>query len=63
MKFLLVIYGTLYIIDFYLHLKYHRSLIGEGTMLLDALRLFVAFGGVILIVAFWYWVMDSLGTF
>lgn len=32
-------------------------------MLLDALRLFVAFGGVILIIAFWYWIMDSIGTF
>lgn len=32
-------------------------------MLLDALRLFAAFGGVIVIIAFWYWVMDSIGTF
>lgn len=32
-------------------------------MLLDVLRLSVAFGGVVLIVWFWYWVMDSIGTF
>lgn len=32
-------------------------------MVLDMLRLAVAFGGVVLIVAFWYWMMDSLGTF
>jgi hypothetical protein len=32
-------------------------------MLLDALRLFVAFGGIVLIVAFWYWLMDAIGTF
>jgi len=32
-------------------------------MLLDALRLFMAFGGVIVMIAFFYWLMDSLGTF
>ncbi len=32
-------------------------------MLIDALRLFVTFGSVVLIVAFWYWLMDSTGTF
>lgn len=32
-------------------------------MWVDMLRLFVAFGGVILIIAFWYWLMDSIGTF
>jgi hypothetical protein len=32
-------------------------------MLLDTLRLIVAFGGVAVIVAFWYWFMDSTGTF
>jgi len=32
-------------------------------MVLDLLRLVVAFAGVALIVAFWYWLMDSIGTF
>ena len=32
-------------------------------MLLDCLRLAVAFGGIALIVAFWYWLMDAIGTF
>jgi len=32
-------------------------------MLLDILRLAVAFGAIGLIVAFWYWLMDSIGTF
>jgi hypothetical protein len=32
-------------------------------MLLDMLRLGVAFGGVVVLVAFWYWFMDSTGTF
>jgi hypothetical protein len=32
-------------------------------MLLDILRLTVAFGGVGLIIAFWYWLMSSIGTF
>jgi hypothetical protein len=32
-------------------------------MLLDILRLAVAFGTVALIVVFWYWLMDSIGTF
>jgi hypothetical protein len=32
-------------------------------VLLDLLRLTVAFGGVVLLVAFWYWLMDSIGTF
>lgn len=32
-------------------------------MVLDLLRLAVAFGGVALLVAFWYWLMDSIGTF
>jgi hypothetical protein len=32
-------------------------------MLLDILRLGVAFGTVALIVVFWYWIMDSIGTF
>ena len=31
-------------------------------MWVDILRLLVAFGGVILIIAVWYWLMDSLGT-
>ena len=29
----------------------------------DILRLAVAFGGVSLIIAFWYWLMDAIGTF
>jgi len=32
-------------------------------MLIDALRLLVTFGAVVLIVGFWYWLMDSTGTF
>lgn len=32
-------------------------------MLVEILRLTVAFGSVVLIVAFWYWLMDSIGTF
>lgn len=32
-------------------------------MLLDCLRLLLAFGSVALLVAFWYWLMDSIGTF
>lgn len=32
-------------------------------MLIDILRLFVTFGSVVLMVAFWYWLMDSTGTF
>lgn len=32
-------------------------------MLIDALRLIVTFGAVVLIVAFWYWLMESTGTF
>lgn len=32
-------------------------------MLLDMLRLAVAFGLIALIVWFWYWLMESLGTF
>ena len=32
-------------------------------MLLDILRLLVAFGGVAAIIVFWYWLMDSIGTF
>jgi hypothetical protein len=32
-------------------------------MALDILRLAVAFGAVALIVLFWYWLMDSIGTF
>jgi hypothetical protein len=32
-------------------------------MVLDLLRLTVAFGGVALLVLFWYWLMDSIGTF
>jgi len=32
-------------------------------MWVDILRLLVAFGGVALIIAFWYWLMDSIGTF
>ena len=32
-------------------------------MLLDILRLTVAFGSVALMVVFWYWLMDSIGTF
>lgn len=32
-------------------------------MLLDTLRLGLAFGGVALIIYFWYWLMDSIGTF
>ncbi len=32
-------------------------------MLLDILRLAVAFGGIALIVWFWYWLMESFGTF
>lgn len=32
-------------------------------MLLDILRLAVTFGAVALLVAFWYWLMDSFGTF
>lgn len=32
-------------------------------MLEDILRLTIAFGSVALIVVFWYWIMDSIGTF
>ena len=32
-------------------------------MVVDLLRLTVAFGGVALLVLFWYWLMDSIGTF
>ena len=32
-------------------------------MLLDCLRIGVAFGATALLVAFWYWLMDSFGTF
>jgi hypothetical protein len=32
-------------------------------MWLDILRLAAAFGVVALIIAFWYWLMDSIGTF
>lgn len=32
-------------------------------MLIDLMRLALAFGTVGLIIAFWYWLMDSLGTF
>jgi hypothetical protein len=32
-------------------------------MLLDILRLALAFGVVVLVIGFWYWVMDTLGTF
>jgi hypothetical protein len=32
-------------------------------MVLDLLRLTAAFGSVILMVALWYWMMDSIGTF
>jgi hypothetical protein len=32
-------------------------------MLLDILRLAVAFGSVALMVGFWYWLMGSIGTF
>jgi hypothetical protein len=32
-------------------------------MLLDILRLAFAFGLIALIVVFWYWLMDVLGTF
>jgi hypothetical protein len=32
-------------------------------MLLDCLRIGFAFGVTALLVAFWYWLMDSLGTF
>lgn len=32
-------------------------------MLEDILRFTVAFGGVALIVLFWYWLMDFIGTF
>jgi hypothetical protein len=39
----------------------HQS--GVPIMLLDILRIVVAFGAVGLIIAFWYWMMDRLGTF
>lgn len=32
-------------------------------MFLDILRIGVAFGGVALLVVFWYWLMDSIGPF
>ena len=32
-------------------------------MWLDILRIAAAFGAVALIIAFWYWLMDSIGTF
>jgi hypothetical protein len=35
----------------------------EGDMWVDILRLAVTFGAVVLIVAFWYWVMDNTGSF
>jgi hypothetical protein len=36
---------------------------GGILMLLEILRLGVAFGTMGLIIAFWYWFMDSVGTF
>jgi hypothetical protein len=36
---------------------------GVAAMLLDILRLALAFGVVVLVIGFWYWVMDTLGTF
>jgi hypothetical protein len=36
---------------------------GVLAMLLDILRLALAFGVVVLVIGFWYWVMDTLGTF
>ncbi|NQE68954.1 hypothetical protein NG2371_03418 [Nocardia gamkensis] len=32
-------------------------------MVQDILRLALAWGGVIGVIAFWYWVMRSIGTF
>ena len=32
-------------------------------MFLDCLRIGVAFGSTALFVGFWYWLMDSMGTF
>jgi len=32
-------------------------------MLIDTLRIAAAFGGVALIVIFWYWLMESIGPF
>lgn len=29
----------------------------------DIVRLFLAWGGVIAIIAFWYWIMSNIGTF
>ena len=53
-------YGTLCIITHY----GIQCFTDEGMPVwVDILRLFVAFGGVILIIAFWYWLMDSIGTF
>lgn len=36
---------------------------GVFIMLLEILRLSFAFGSCALIVAFWYWLFDSIGTF
>ena len=43
----------------------HELTMNEGvpSHAFGHLRLTVAFGGVALIVAFWYWLMDSIGTF
>ncbi|TCJ97635.1 hypothetical protein DFR71_3679 [Nocardia alba] len=32
-------------------------------MLLDIVRLLLAWGAVVLIIAFWYWIMSNIGTF
>lgn len=39
------------------------SVDGEARMWLDILRLGVTFGVVVLLIAFWYWLMDNAGTF
>lgn len=32
-------------------------------MLLDIVRLILTWGAMLLIIAFWYWVMNNIGTF
>jgi hypothetical protein len=63
---LILRYETLYTIDAFaraLPPRQRRRGSEDLAMALDLLRLVAAFGGVVLLVAFWYWLMDSIGTF
>lgn len=53
------VYGTPCFID-----SGERNTSTKGAhVLLDCLRIGVAFGAIALLIAFWYWLMDSFGTF